>query len=63
MALGLVLAATSDDRKASFRSMFGTQVAAHGPAQVEAIIQRAGFAPPTQCFQSALVRGWVAPKT
>ncbi len=60
MDLWLTLAALPDDRKLSFRAVFGKQVAAHGPAEVEAIIARAGFSAPAQCFQAALIRGWVA---
>lgn len=46
-----------------FRSVFGRDVAVHGPIEVEAMMVRAGFDPPVQCFQSALIRGWVATRS
>lgn len=60
MGLWLTLAGVPDDRKASFRAAFGKQIAAHGPAEVEAMTARAGFSAPAQCFQAALIRGWTA---
>ncbi len=60
MGLWLTLASLPDERKASFRTLFGKGVAAHGPAEVEAMIAQAGFDAPAQCCQAALVRGWVA---
>lgn len=50
------------DRRDAYRAMFGTAVAAHTPAEVEAMIARAGFSAPVACFQAALIRGWVARK-
>lgn len=60
MTLWLDLARVPDERKASFRAAFGKDFAVHGPAEVEAMITRAGFSAPVQCVQAALVRGWVA---
>ena len=60
MDLWLTLSGMPDERKVSFRAAFGKQVAAHGPAEVEVMIARAGFAAPAQCFQAALIRGWMA---
>jgi tRNA (cmo5U34)-methyltransferase len=60
MDLWLSLAGLPDDRKVSFRTAFGRGLAAHGPAEVEAMIARAGFSAPAPCFQAALVRGWMA---
>lgn len=60
MDLWLALSGMPEERKPSFREMFGKDVAAHGPAGVEAMLAEAGFGAPTQCFQAALVRGWVA---
>lgn len=44
----------------TYRAAFGRAVAAHGPAEVEAIITRAGFSAPIPCYQAALIRGWIA---
>lgn len=60
MALWLTLAGVPDERKATFRAAFGSGLAVHGPAEVEAMITRAGFSPPAQCFQAALIRAWMA---
>jgi tRNA (cmo5U34)-methyltransferase len=42
----------------AYREAFGSNFAAHTPAEVEALIARAGFAAPAQCYQAALMRGW-----
>lgn len=60
MDLWLSLAGMPDERKPMFRSAFGKTLAAHGPAEVEAMITRAGFNAPVQCFQAALIRAWMA---
>ena len=60
MDLWLTMAGMPEERRVSFRAAFGKQVAVHGPAEVEAIITRAGFSAPVPCFQAALIRGWVA---
>jgi tRNA (cmo5U34)-methyltransferase len=60
MDLWLTLSGMPDDRKTSFRAAFGKGLAAHGPAEVEAMIARSGFSAPAQCLQAALIRGWVA---
>lgn len=60
MDLWLNLAGMPEERKGSFRAAFGRGVAAHGPAEVEAILTRAGFPAPVPCFQAALIRGWMA---
>lgn len=59
MDLWLTLSGMPDDRKGSFRAAFGRGLAAHGPVEVEAMIARAGFSAPAQCFQAALIRGWM----
>ena len=56
----LTLAGLPAERKVSFCAAFGKQVAVHGPGEVEGMIAHAGFSAPVQCFQAALVRGWVA---
>ncbi|MEZ4328689.1 MAG: class I SAM-dependent methyltransferase [Polyangiales bacterium] len=48
----------SPDGRATYRAAFGTNFAAHPPAEVEALIHRAGFAPPTPSYQAALLRAW-----
>jgi tRNA (cmo5U34)-methyltransferase len=60
MDLWLTLAGMPDERRDSFRAAFGSGLAAHGPAEVEAMIAGAGFSAPAQCFQATLIRGWVA---
>jgi hypothetical protein len=55
----MTLVSMPPDREAAYRAGFGTGVAAHGPAEVEGMLDRAGFAA-TPCFQSALIRGWLA---
>lgn len=60
MELWLTVAGMPDERKAFFRAAFGRELAAHGPAEVEAMIARAGFSAPVQCFQATLIRGWIA---
>lgn len=60
MDLWLTLVAMTDERKGCFRAVFGKGVAAHGPAEVEAMIERAGFTAPVPCFQALLIRGWMA---
>lgn len=60
MELWLTVSGMPDERKDSFRCMFGKGVAAHGPAEVEAMIAHAGFTAPARCFQAALIRGWTA---
>lgn len=60
MDLWLPLAGMPDERRGAFRAAFGRGVAAHGPAEVGAIIERAGFSAPVQCMQAALIRGWMA---
>ena len=60
MDLWLTLSGMPDERKAPFRAAFGTGLAVHGPAEVEAMLARAGFPAPAQCAQAALIRGWIA---
>lgn len=48
--------------KVRYRAMFGREFAAHGPAEVEAILGRAGFSS-AACFQVALIRGWIASRS
>lgn len=60
MDLWLAVSGMPEERKGSFRAAFGRGVAAHGPAEVEAMITRAGFSPPARCFQATLIRAWVA---
>ena len=44
----------------SYREVFDMGIAKHAPAEVEALMRRAGFEDPTPCFQVALMRGWFA---
>lgn len=49
----------TEERQLAYRGMFGRDFAAQGPAQLEALIEAAGFAAPTPCSQIALARAWV----
>lgn len=60
MDLWLPLAGMPDDRRPFFRAAFGKALAAHGPAEVEAMISRAGFSAPIPIVQAGLIRGWMA---
>ncbi len=50
----------TEERKPQYRAMFGRDVAAQGPAEVEALIREAGFTAPVACYQAGLIHGWVA---
>ncbi len=60
MELWLTLSGMPEERRPMFLAAFGRDVAAHGPAAVEAMIAQAGFPAPVQVFQGALIRGWIA---
>lgn len=60
MDLWLTLSGMPEERKGFFRAAFGSGLAAHGPAEVEAMIASAGFDAPVPVFQAALIRGWTA---
>lgn len=49
-----------EEARTTYPSAFGRDFAAHGPAEVEALIASAGFGRPAACFQLSLIRGWVA---
>lgn len=57
--LGMLERTSALDR-AAYRGHFGSQVAAHGPAEVERILAASGFPDPAACFQIAHIRGWIA---
>lgn len=48
------------EHKSGFREIFGTRVAAHDPAEVEALITNAGFTDLVPCYQAVLIRAWCA---
>jgi tRNA (cmo5U34)-methyltransferase len=58
----LALNGLSEEQRTTYARMFGTDFAVHGPSEVEALIEAAGFTPPTPVFQGALMRGWTAAK-
>lgn len=60
MTLRFELARVPEERRAGFRTAFGKGLAVQGPAEVEAMILRAGFSAPVQSVQAALIRGWTA---
>lgn len=51
------------DRAADYKKTFGHAFAAHAPAEVENMMQEAGFAPTTQIFQAMLIRAWTSRKS
>lgn len=55
-----ISSAVPGDRREKYRAMFGKSFAVHGPAEVEAMMARAGFAAIAACYQAVLIRGWVA---
>ena len=64
MALWLDMMGLADgmgpEQRANYVAKFGQWVAAHGPAEVEAMIASAGFTRPVRVYQAALIQGWVA---
>ncbi len=60
MDIWLGLAQMPEERRGMFRGAFGTALAAQGPAEVESMIERAGFSAPIPVFQALLIRGWIA---
>ena len=48
--------------RANYSSAFGRDFAVHGPAEVTAMLEAAGFTRPVQCLQAGLVRGWMTAK-
>lgn len=51
---------TTPEADARYRAAFGREFAVHSPAEVEAMIESAGFTAPVACYQAGLIRGWVA---
>lgn len=65
MDLWLALMAQSgigEEMRANYVRMFGSAVAVHGPSELEALIEAAGFTPPAPVYQGLLIRGWAASK-
>ncbi len=64
MALWLDLMGLADgmgpEQRANYIAKFGQWVAAHGPAQVEGMIEAAGFTRPARVYQAGLIQGWIA---
>ena len=55
----LTLNGVGDEAIATYEVAYGRDFACHAPAQVEAMIAAVGFTRPVQCFQAALIRGWI----
>ena len=55
----LTLNGISETAIATYQTAYGRDFACHGPADVAAMIEAAGFDRPVQCFQTALMRGWI----
>lgn len=47
------------EASANYRVAFGRDFAAHSPAEVEGMMERAGFTAPIRCYQAGLIHGWV----
>ena len=56
------LTGMTEEGRAHYAAAFGRNFAAHGPSEVEAMIEAAGFARPVQCLQAGLIRGWMTAK-
>lgn len=56
----LTMVDMAEDRRPMFRAAFGKALAAHTPAEVEAMIAAAGFTAPLPCAQALLIRAWMA---
>jgi tRNA (cmo5U34)-methyltransferase len=56
------LTGMTPEGRTQYASAFGRDFAAHGPSEVEAMMENAGFTRPVQCFQAGLIRGWMAEK-
>jgi len=56
------LTGMTEEGRAHYAAAFGRDFAAHGPSEVEAMMQAAGFARPVQCLQAGLIRGWLTAK-
>jgi len=55
----IALTGANAEAQANYAASFGRDFACHTPSEVEAMIEAAGFAAPAQCFQAALIRGWI----
>ncbi len=51
-----------EEMRAKWTKAFGKDFGVHGPSQLEALIEAAGFTPPAPVFQAAMMRGWTAAK-
>jgi len=51
---------STPEADARYREAFGRDFAVHSPAEVEAMIEGAGFTAPIACYQAGLIHGWVA---
>lgn len=52
-----------EDRITNYRQSYGRDFSTHGVAQLEKMIEAAGFTPPAPVFQAALMRGYTARRT
>ena len=55
-------AGMTPEGRAHYTAAFGHDFAVHGPDEVEAMMETAGFARPVQCLQTGLIRGWTVTK-
>lgn len=51
-----------EEMRANWVNSFGRIFGVHGPSELEALIEAAGFTPPAPVFQAAMMRGWTAVK-
>ncbi|MEZ5947619.1 MAG: methyltransferase domain-containing protein [Hyphomonas sp.] len=58
----LALTGMTEEGRENYRGAFGQDFAVHGPADVIAMMETAGFARPVQCLQAGLIRGWMTAK-
>ncbi len=48
------------ENRVHYKEMFGVEVAAQSPLEVEALIAENGFKPPDQIYQSILIHAWLS---
>jgi tRNA (cmo5U34)-methyltransferase len=51
-----------EENRKGWVAAYGRDFGVHGPSELEALIEAAGFTPPAPVFQAAMMRGWTAAK-
>lgn len=58
----LRLGGVPEENRKGWLAAYGRDFGVHGPSELEALIEAAGFTPPAPVFQAAMMRGWTAAK-